>query len=301
MVVVVLAAHDPIDRFWDWQGQSIRYWQLGDRGAPVLLVHGFGACCEHWRQNVEAIAQHSTVYVIDLLGFGQSAKPDPIAVNYGIELWAQQIEAFRQAVIGQPTRLIANSIGCVVALQAAVDQPEGYAALLLIDCALRQIDDKKLAQQPLGRRLGRPLLKAAVRQRGLSNWLYRQLAKPSIIERILKLAYPSSERIDPALVEALYAATQSPGAAGVFWAFINLFDAPLAEQLLPQVQAPVTFFWGDRDPWEPIALGRQLADFPSVKAFVPLAGLGHCPHDEAPKQVNPQIVAWLQEGVAAAG
>lgn len=293
MVVVVLASQYPANRFWQWQGQSIRYWQVGDRGTPVILIHGFGACCEHWRQNLEAIAEHATVYVIDLLGFGQSAKPDPTAVNYGIELWAEQVEAFRQAIIGKPARLIANSIGCVIALQAAACQPEAYSALLLIDCALRQIDDKKLSQQPFGRRLGRPLLKAIVRQRSVTDALYRLLAQPKVIERILKVAYPSCDRIDPQLVDALYSATQMVGANGVFWAFVNLFDAPLAEQLLAQVTVPVTFLWGDRDPWEPIELGRKLAEFSCVQDFIPLVGLGHCPHDEDPNQVNPQIQQWL--------
>jgi len=45
-------------RFWLWEGeagvQEIAYRQQGDSagGAPVVLVHGFGASSGHWRFNI---------------------------------------------------------------------------------------------------------------------------------------------------------------------------------------------------------------------------------------------------------
>ena len=52
--------------------------------------------------------------------------------------------------------------------------------------------------------------------------------------------------------------------------------------------------WGEADPWEPIALGRELANFPVVEEFVTLPGVGHCPQDEVPQQVNPLLLRWLE-------
>lgn len=40
----------------------------GETGPAVLLVHGFGGNCEHWRRNVPELAQTSRVFSIDLLG-----------------------------------------------------------------------------------------------------------------------------------------------------------------------------------------------------------------------------------------
>lgn len=35
--------------------------------------------------------------------------------------------------------------------------------------------------------------------------------------------------------------------------------------------------WGDKDPWEPIDLGRAYGDFDTVEDFVVLSDVGHCP------------------------
>lgn len=35
--------------------------------------------------------------------------------------------------------------------------------------------------------------------------------------------------------------------------------------------------WGDKDPWEPIELGRAYGKFDSVDDFVVLPDVGHCP------------------------
>jgi pimeloyl-ACP methyl ester carboxylesterase len=51
--------------------------------------------------------------------------------------------------------------------------------------------------------------------------------------------------------------------------------------------------WGTEDPWEPVDLGRELANYPQVEKFIPLEGLGHCPQDEAPEIVNPILQDWI--------
>lgn len=35
--------------------------------------------------------------------------------------------------------------------------------------------------------------------------------------------------------------------------------------------------WGDKDPWEPVELGRAYADFNVVEEFIVLPNVGHCP------------------------
>ena len=43
------------------------------------------------------------------------------------------------------------------------------------------------------------------------------------------------------------------------------------------MQCPVLVAWGDKDPWEPIELGRAYGNFETVEDFVVLPGVGHCP------------------------
>lgn len=315
---------------WSWRGHTIGYTVeepapgLHPSGPPprraVLCIHGFGASKGHWRHNLRALASDGpsppTLYAIDLLGFGDSSKPVsqlsgeaplPGAVRYGFDLWAEQVVAFCAEVIGAdvPLQLIGNSIGGVVALNAArllLECGRPPQQLLLLDCAERELDLKRLPEQAWPARAGRPLLMALVRQRWLVTGLFRWLARAAVVRQVLLQAYPSGRHVDAELVELLLRPTRDPGAPEAFRGFVNLFDDWLAPQLLERLSAadppvPVRLLWGEADPWEPLAEARRWRDrFRCVQELRVLPGLGHCPHDEAPEQVNPILQAWLALG-----
>ncbi|MFQ4135844.1 alpha/beta fold hydrolase [Nodosilinea sp. PGN35] len=286
---------------WQWHGQSINYQRAGTTGPALVLIHGFGASLGHWRKNIPALAEHHRVFALDLLGFGQSAKPAPgEPLPYDFDTWGAQVVDFVREIVGEPAFLVGNSIGGVVALQAAVLAPEQSRGVVLVDCALRQICDRKLHTQPPMRRLGRPALKKLLQNRALVHWLFHQIARPGRIRAVLRTAYGNPGAVTDELIELLLEPAREPGAADVFWAFINNFDGPLPEDLLPQLTCPALILWGTADPWEPIALGRDLASFPAVEAFIPLEGAGHCPQDEIPEVVNGHLEDWVaRQGVAA--
>jgi pimeloyl-ACP methyl ester carboxylesterase len=89
------------------------------------------------------------------------------------------------------------------------------------------------------------------------------------------------------------APARDPGALAVFVAFTAYSQGPLPEDLLAVLPCPAIILWGTADPWEPVALGRELAKFPQVQKFIPLEGVGHCPQDEAPELVNPILQDWI--------
>jgi pimeloyl-ACP methyl ester carboxylesterase len=304
----------------------------------VLLIHGFGANSRHWRHTLPALSDGAQVVALDLLGFGASDKPPscldgetprPGAVRYGFDLWAAQVvdvisnllqpaaEATEPAsssseTAARPQRrlhLVGNSIGGMVALRAAgllqeqqtlerLPQPAVLEQLVLIDCAQRRLDDKRLAEAPPLAQLGRPALKQLVRQRWLVGSLFRWLARPAVIRRVLQQAYPSGANVDDELVELLYRPSTEAGALESFRGFVNLFNDALAPQLLEQLseaaRVPVRLIWGAADPWEDPAEARHWAErFRCIQALEVLPGVGHCPHDEAPELVNPILRRWI--------
>jgi pimeloyl-ACP methyl ester carboxylesterase len=249
------------------------------------------------------------VHALDLLGFGASAKPPshlsgdaPLegAVSYGFDLWAEQVVDYSSARIGPgPLQLVGNSIGGVVALNAArllQEQGTPPEQVVLIDCAQRALDGKRLAELPPLQRWSRPLLMATVRQRWLIQGLFQLLARPAVVRQVLAQAYPSGGNVDEELVNLLFEPSRDPGAPESFRGFVNLFNDRLAPQLLAELNLPVRMLWGEADPWEPVAEARRwAATYPCVRDLTVLPGLGHCPHDEAPERVNPILVAWLRE------
>lgn len=281
---------------WEWRGYGVRYQTAGRSGPAVILIHGFGASSDHWRHNIRAIAGHHRVFAIDLLGFGQSAKPQPDeTVSYTFETWASQINDFCREVVQAPAFLIGNSIGCVVALQAAVQEPKLALGVMMLNCSLRLLHDRKRATLPWYRRMTAPLLQKVLANRAVGHYFFSRLARPPVIRKILLQAYARAEAVTDELVELLLRPARDNGAADVFLAFTAYSHGPLAEDLLPQLRCPAIIVWGAADPWEPLDLGRELAAYPTVEQFVVLEGVGHCPQDEAPEQVNPIILDWLTQ------
>ena len=194
---------------WKWKNWGIS-WSLSKESTPeknikILLVHGFGASKNHWRHNQDFLGKFSNCYAIDLLGFGKSSQPSALlnyesekenSIKYSFDLWANQISTVCAEVIKSPVYLVGNSIGGVIALKAAESLKDNCKGIILIDCAQRTMDDKRLKKSDILMNLLRPVLKTIVRQRVISNTLFTRAANPKIIKKILQQAYPSGKNID---------------------------------------------------------------------------------------------------------
>ena len=193
--------------------------------------------------------------------------------------------------------LIGNSIGGMVALTAArllVKEGIPPKQVILIDCAQRTLDDKRAAELPGLERVSRPLLKQLVRQRWVIAPLFRLLAQPGFIRRVLLKAYPSGANLDEELIGLLHRPSTDPGATESFRGFVNLFSDYLAPELLVDLAVPVRLLWGADDPWEDPKEARRWANaFPCIQELQVLSGLGHCPQDEGPERVNPILLQWI--------
>ncbi len=283
---------------WMWRGFPICYQTQGQTGPAIVLIHGFGASWRHWRKNIPVLADIGRVYAIDLIGFGNSAKPKPVEeIDYTFETWGQQIADFCKEVVGTPAFLVGNSVGCIAAMQAAADHPEIARKVALLNCSLRLLHDRRRAQLPWYRRVGAPLLQSVLSVRWVGQNFFRLIARPKTVRKILQKAYINPEIVTDELVDLLMAPAADPGAADVFLAFTRYSYGPLPEDLLERLSCPVLILWGTDDPWEPVDLGRNLANFPVVEQFIPLEGVGHCPQDEAPDRVNALLGDWIQTSV----
>ncbi len=295
---------------WEWQGHKVA-WKVENHSKnsdiAIVLIHGFGASKEHWRYNQENIGLIAPCYALDLIGFGESSQPksqllyenkSPKNFNYCFDNWSQQVFDFCNNIVKKPVFLIGNSIGGVIALNTSKKLSKQCLGIILIDCAQRTMDDKRLAEQSLLMRFLRPLIKTFVRQRFLSSNIFKKAANPTFIERILKIAYPSGNNINKELIDLLLKPTQRVGASEAFRGFINLFDDYLAPDLLKQMKNSVHLIWGEKDPWESVKEAQNWFEtFECVKTLNIISEAGHCPHDEMPEKVNPILKRIIQEAI----
>ena len=294
---------------WKWKHWEIS-WSLSkksnfENNTSILLVHGFGASKKHWRHNQDYLGKYFECYAIDLLGFGESSQPSALlnyepykenSVNYSFDLWSNQISTFCKEVIKSPVYLVGNSIGGVIALKAAEVLKNNCKGVILIDCAQRTMDDKRLKKNDILMNLLRPALKTLVRQRIISNTLFERAANPKIIKKILTQAYPSGKNVDKELIEILYKPSRRKNSKEAFRGFINLFDDYLATDLFEKIKIPIQLIWGENDPWESLSEAKEWKKkFKNIKRLDIIEGAGHCPHDEEPDKTNKFILEFLQE------
>lgn len=185
---------------------------------------------------------------------------------------------------------ICNSIGGLVGLQAAVMAPHICKGIVLLNISLRMLHIKK---QPW---YGRPFIKAfqsLLRNTAVGQLFYKAVATPKSVRNILCQCYYDTSKVTDELVEKILLPGLEPGAVDVFLDFLCYSDGPLPEELLPKVKCPVLVVWGDKDPWEPVELGKGYGDFDVVEDFVVLPNVGHCPQDETPDLVNPLVESFV--------
>jgi len=242
---------------------------------------------------------------LDLLGFGESSQPSALldyesykenSIKYSFDLWGNQIAEFCKDVIKTPVYLVGNSIGGVVVLKAAEILREQVHGLILINCAQRTMDDKRLKRSNVLMNLLRPVFKTLVRQRIISNTLFERAANPQVIKQILKKAYPSGRNIDDELIEILFKPSQRKNSKEAFRGFINLFDDYLATDLFPEIKTSIMLIWGEKDPWESLDEAKEWKNkFKNIKRLDIVENAGHCPHDENPEITNQLILEFIQE------
>ncbi|MGQ0626349.1 MAG: alpha/beta fold hydrolase [Sporichthyaceae bacterium] len=104
-------------------------------GPPVLLLHGYPQTGAMWEHIAPTLAQHYTVVVPDLRGYGASGKPSG---RPGGELYSKRVMASDQvqvmAALGFPSfAVVGHDRGGRVGHRMALDHPDQVTALAVLD------------------------------------------------------------------------------------------------------------------------------------------------------------------------
>ncbi|MEM9092389.1 MAG: alpha/beta fold hydrolase [Cyanobacteria bacterium P01_F01_bin.53] len=278
---------------WKWRGFDIKYVAYGE-GQPIVLIHGFGASIGHWRKNIPVLADAGyRVYALDLMGFGDSAKPD---LAYTLELWVKLLHDFWQVHIQAPAIFVGNSIGALMALMTLNTYPETAAGGVLLNCAGSLNHRPEDLPGPLRVVMG--TFGALVSNKITGPFLFNRVRTKGRIRGSLKQVYGNRKAITPELVEMLHRPACDPNAQKVFASILTAPPGPRPSELLPDVTQPLLVLWGEKDPWTPIAAAdiyqARAADPEQDVTFHAIADTGHCPHDERPEIVNAMILDWLK-------
>jgi haloacetate dehalogenase len=111
--------------------------RAGGAGPPLLLLHGHPQTHAIWHRVAPALAQHFSLVLPDLRGYGDSDQPpgDADHGNYSKRTMARDVLDLMQALGHARFAVLAHDRGARVAHRLAADHPRAVARLTLLDIA----------------------------------------------------------------------------------------------------------------------------------------------------------------------
>ncbi len=125
-------AQTPQSRFAEAGGVKLHYLIAG-KGDPVILLHGFAETSHMWLPLIAKLADKHTVIAPDLRGFGESSAPDD---GYTKAAMAQDIHALVKGLGYDHIRLVGHDIGLMVAYAYAAQYPAEVDRVVLMEAFL---------------------------------------------------------------------------------------------------------------------------------------------------------------------
>ena len=202
----------------------------------MVGVHGLGVSTRYLRPSLARLARERAVYAPDLPGFGRSERPtqalDVVEHARFVSAWMDVIGVERAA-------LFANSMGCQVAVEVAIREPDRAACLVLVGPTADP------AARTLVRQLGRLALDST-REPVALNWVVTtDYLRAGPRRTLLTARHMLRHRV---------------------------------EERLPLVQAPTLVVRGERDPIVPQAWAAQAAGLAPRGRLAVVDRASHCAH-----------------------
>jgi 4,5:9,10-diseco-3-hydroxy-5,9,17-trioxoandrosta-1(10),2-diene-4-oate hydrolase len=273
---------EKIKNFASFAGLAVNFVREGN-GAPVVMAHGLAASLHDWDEFLPALAvQGYAGYALDLLGHGDSAKPDDLDLYTAENVFAHLRDWVASLALDEPFVFIGHSLGGCMALKYALRFPEQLKALVLVNPFY------SVEQLPRALRLffRRPLFNTALIQM-TPYWLFRMLIDLSSLSfgssMPGKYILPEAVRIQTALDYK----RSSP----------NIYNIPRTLQDLTcdllSLTLPTLVVWGEND--QTLAP----ASFPKLVELLPNARgvklpAGHVPHQSHAKEFNRIVLDFLK-------
>jgi pimeloyl-ACP methyl ester carboxylesterase len=273
---------EPVDQYVEVSGVQTRFWQMGDSGTPLVLLHGGNGLIEFWLAVMAGLASKHRVYAFDMYGCGRSSILT--GADYSLAAQAKFVKAFAVSQGLAKISIVGNSMGGGTALHFAHLFPE--------------MIDRLILSAPLGWgqeiNLGLRLLTIP----GLINLLRPH---PTMIPAMLKWNFANPQNLPVGWIERRYEVFALPGrqraVAQLAQASINVWGvkANVWKEIIdfmPQLLQPTLVIWGAMDRVLPVSQAEVAQSLPHHQLEI-WQNCGHHPFLEFPDRFNKLVLNFL--------
>jgi len=270
----------PQESYVQLNGVSLHYEQQG-LGRPLVLLHGFLTYSHLWRNVVPGLTYGSTIYNLDLMGFGLSEKPQN--QTYNLDTYVAQLGKFLEDFHLEQPVLVGHDASAVIATLYAIRNPGKVHKLILINAPLQPVT------LPPSLRLLRTRL---IGDLFTGDWFLKRILRGGVID--------PAKMPDILLKEYLTPYHDDPGARTALLKFVREFDLrPVLENEiqpnLAKLQLPIMLLWGGQNTYVPIEIGSQLEQAIPGSVFSVVHTTGHYIQEERPEEMRARIKEFIDK------
>ncbi len=268
----------------------------GGEGQLVVLIHGLEGSHLNWLQVGSTFAEHYRVIAPDLAGFGLTP---PAERGSGVDANAELVLELVRKYGDEPAILIGNSMGGLVSLIAAAEEPYLVDRLVLVDPALPP--PNLLATDPevlvklagplipfLGSRMIRTYQRTHSPEEHARESMMFVTANPDAVSAEQRAASQEMIRLRRQMDWAVPAMTEGVRSIGKY-----VLSRKRYHQLIHRVCSPTLIIHGSEDRLVlPEAAEWAVGERPDWDLQV-WEDIGHVPMMEDPTRFTDEVLAWL--------
>lgn len=283
-------------------GQSVQIaWGECGRGAPLVLLHGWGTWSHSWQSLLPILSQQFRVICFDAKGYGYSERTvTPDVMGHQI-VEAQQVI---QAICGdEPVYLVGESLGAFITLALAEEQRCSIRALAVIAppiyphimpnwsmrifarlprFVMRSLDHLRIIHWI------KPLVIRLAHQQQSEVYHRPEQVSREMTQEMLAPYFDHSNSITPLVEDTRLAALEL---AKLQQQVPNLIQQVQAQ--LNTITCPSLVLWGARDKWFPVADGERLQQALPNAVFQALPDCGHHASGDCAAEVAAAILTFF--------
>ncbi|MCB9766500.1 MAG: alpha/beta hydrolase [Alphaproteobacteria bacterium] len=259
-------------------------------GPPLMLVHGLMTSGYSWRYVLEPLGQRFTLLIPDLPGNGDS---EPVlTAPYTPEGLATLLGEVQAALGARGCPVVGNSMGGMIAMRWALDDPEAMSALVNIHSP----------GPPTARLYALSAALAVPGAQALAAWLARRDPERWVWRNVHYFDESNKSREETRLYGA---PLSTPEGSRAFVAYLrDTMSIGGLSRLVESLKArrdghqrfpvPLKLVYATADPMVPPSVGDALAALVPEAELVWLADTSHFMHVDTPEPAVAEILGFLQ-------
>jgi pimeloyl-ACP methyl ester carboxylesterase len=248
-------------------------------GVPVLVLHGFPTSSHDWHRLLEALGRRHRIVLLDMLGFGLSAKPDQ---RYSLFEQADVVEAVTRDLELDEAALVTHDMGDSVGGELLARDLDGTLAFSV---ARRVISNGSIYLEMAHLTDGQQLLLSLP-----DECLAEGLGRDALVLALRGTFAPSSSVPDED-VETAADLVLRDGGELLLPRTIRYIEERREHEgrwtgAIERHPSPLSIVWGDADPIAIWPMAERLHEARPDATLVRLRDVGHYPMLEAPGEFN---------------